>query len=211
MHPSAMNNLPPNQMDNMPPNSMDNMPQNQMNNPMNNPMNNMNNMPPSQMNNPMNNMNNMPPNQMNNMNPNMFPQNNNMMGGFPMQVPNMNNMNFQGGMFNNMMNIPPQERITVEGEHLLEKVKEILATKTDDDRTESLGETLFYFLTYFIPQYKLNTTGGKFSDTELCSKLTGILIKTDENNLCELLAKTERLYNSLKDVIEKMLSSGKLG
>lgn len=136
------------------------------------------------------------------------------MPGF--QIPTMTNMNFPQNNFmnQNMMNLQPpsnEKKITIESENLVEKVKLVLQIKNEDEKTECLGESLFYFLKEFIPQYKLNITGGKCSDAELCSKLTGILIKTDETNLLEIISDNDRLYGSLKEVIEKMLSSNKLG
>ena len=102
------------------------------------------------------------------------------------------------------------ERITVEGEGLVDKVKEKLKIENVDDRTEALGEVLFYFLLKFIPQYKLNMTEGKCSDTTLCSKLTGILIRTDVNNLLEIISSTSRLENSLRDVLLKLIQANRL-
>ncbi len=112
------------------------------------------------------------------------------------QVPNMENQYMQND--NNMM------RITVEGEHLLDKIKEKLTIENEEDRTEAVGETLFYFLIKFIPEYGLNTTNGKFNDSDLCSKLTGILIKTEPYNLLQIISSTQGLYNSLKDVLNKL-------
>ena len=98
-------------------------------------------------------------------------------------------------------------RITVEGEHLLETIQEKLKIENVDDRTEAVGETLFYFLIKFIPQYGLNTTNGKFNDSDLCSKLTGILIKTDPNILLQIISSTQGLFNSLKDVLNKLIQA----
>ena len=98
-------------------------------------------------------------------------------------------------------------RITVEGEHLLETIQEKLKIENVDDRTEAVGETLFYFLIKFIPQYGLNTTNGKFNDSDLCSKLTGILIKTEPKILLQIISNTQGLYNSLKDVLNKLIQS----
>lgn len=111
---------------------------------------------------------------------------------------------------NPMMHSDHVERITVEGEGLVDKVKEKLKIENIDDRTEALGEVLFYFLLKFIPQYKLNMTEGKCSDTTLCSKLTGILIRTDVNNLLEIISSTSRLENSLRDVLLKLIQANRL-
>jgi polyadenylate-binding protein len=109
-----------------------------------------------------------------------------------------------------IMHAENAERITVEGEGLVDKVKEKLKIENVDDRTEALGEVLFYFLLKFIPQYKLNMTEGKCSDTTLCSKLTGILIRTDVNNLLEIISSTSRLENSLRDVLLKLIQANRL-
>jgi RNA recognition motif-containing protein len=112
-------------------------------------------------------------------------------------IPNMDNN------FNNSNN----EKITVEGVHLLDSIKEKLQIDNEEERTEAIGETLFYFLIKFIPQYGLNTTNGEFNDSDLCSKLTGILIKTEPNILLQIISTTSGLYNSLKDVLSKLIRS----
>ena len=112
-------------------------------------------------------------------------------------IPNMDNN------FNNSNN----EKITVEGVHLLDSIKEKLQIDNEEERTEAIGETLFYFLIKFIPQYGLNTTNGEFNESDLCSKLTGILIKTEPNILLQIISTTSGLYNSLKDVLSKLIRS----
>ena len=116
------------------------------------------------------------------------------------QMPMMQNFNNQI-MNNENKNI---HRITVEEENLLEIIKEKLKIENQDERIEAVGETLFYFLIKFIPEYGLNTTQGKISDSDLCSKLTGILIKTDPTILLQIISNTQGLYNSLKDVLNKL-------
>ena len=120
--------------------------------------------------------------------------------------PNYNQqMQNMGNQF--MQNDNNMARITVEGEHLLDTIKEKLKIENSDDRTEAVGETLFYFLIKFIPQYGLNTTNGEFNDSDLCSKLTGILIKTEPSVLLQIISSTQGLYNSLKDVLNKLIQS----
>ena len=126
------------------------------------------------------------------------------------QQRNMDMQNMQNiQMMPNMPNAPNQNnnKITVEGENLLETVKENLKVEDPNERTEAVGETLFYFLIKFIPDYGLNTTNGKFNDSDLCSKLTGILIKTDPSILLQIISTTSGLYNSLKDVLNKLVQS----
>lgn len=129
---------------------------------------------------------------------------------YQMPQNNFNAITAQPQMNPMPMAITQEKKITVEEEGLVDKVKEILKMENADDRTESLGETLFYFLLKFIPQYKLNITEGKCTDTTLCSKLTGILIRTDVNNLLEIISNTYRLYNSLKDVLVKLMKTNRL-
>ena len=140
-------------------------------------------MPPQQhnMNNNMPNMNNMMPNMINNNVPNM--QNDLMI--------NPNNMS--------------SEKNTVEGEHLFEKISEKLKIENPDERTEAIGEILFYFLIKFIPQYGLNITNGMITDEDLCSKLTGIYIKTEPKILLNIISSTHNLYISSKDVINTLI------
>ncbi len=66
---------------------------------------------------------------------------------------------------------------------------------------------MFYFLIKFIPQYGLNITNGMISDEDLCSKLTGILIKTEPDILLGIISSTQGLYNSLKDVLNTLMQS----
>ena len=102
------------------------------------------------------------------------------------------------------------KKITVEEENLLEIVKNQLKIENPDERTEALGETIYYFLIKFIPEYKLNITKGKCDDDFLCSKLTGILIKTKQENLIQIFSKTTRLYNALKEVLLNLMRNNKL-
>ena len=117
---------------------------------------------------------------------------------------NMQNMQSDFIMNQNNMN---SERITVEGEHLLDTIKEKLKIDNMEERTEAIGEKLFYFLIKFIPQYGLNITNGMISDEDLCSKLTGILIKTEPDILLGIISSTQGLYNSLKDVLNTLMQS----
>ncbi len=125
----------------------------------------------------------------------------------------INNNNMNNNMFNNKNVISgnfENKKITVEGEHLVEQVKEKLKIENPDDMTEALGETLFYFLMKFIPEYNLNITNGKYDDTTICSRLTGILIKTNPENLLEIISKTEGLYLSLKEVLLQLMQTNRL-
>ena len=125
------------------------------------------------------------------------------------QMPNsqiMPNVQMMDNQYNQNVN-NNMVRITVEGEHLPETIQEKLKIENEEERTEAVGETLFYFLIKFIPQYGLNTTNGQFNDSDLCSKLTGILIKTDPKMLLQIISNTQGLYNSLKDVLNKLIQA----
>ena len=103
-----------------------------------------------------------------------------------------------------------EQRITVESESLVDKVKQILQIENPNERTETLGEVLFYFLMQFIPQYKLNITEGKCDDTTISSKLTGILIRTNADNLLQMISTTTHLKNSLQDILLKLIQANRL-
>ena len=45
------------------------------------------------------------------------------------------------------------------------------------------------------------------SDEDLCSKLTGILIKTEPNILLGIISSTQNLYTSLKDVLNTLIQA----
>jgi len=127
------------------------------------------------------------------------PQMNNMMSNIP---PNQSEL-----LMNPIQMNGANDKITVEGENLLESIKEKLKIENPDDRTEAIGEILFYFLIKFIPQYGLNTTHGMFKDEDLCSKLTGILIKTEPHILLQIISNTNSLYTSLKDVLKTLIQT----
>ncbi len=129
-------------------------------------------------------------------------------------INNMNNMNNLNNTNQNRKNIQKmpmieskvfqEDKITVESVNLVQKIKDKLKIENPEERTENIGEVLFYFLIKFIPQYNLNDTNGACDDSSLCSKLTGILIRTDTNNLLNIISSTEKLYNSLRDVVNKL-------
>jgi hypothetical protein len=96
---------------------------------------------------------------------------------------------------------PVQQRFRVDNIEFVTEIQKILMIKNVDERHELLGETIFYFLLKFIPQNSLNITGGRFDDTILCSKLTGILLHTDPNELVEIVSNVQVLTMTIKDVI----------
>jgi hypothetical protein len=97
---------------------------------------------------------------------------------------------------------PQQYRVKTDNIEFVNEIKKILLIQNTEERNELLGETIFYFLLHhLIPKYNLNITRGKYDDTILCSKLTGILLHTDEAELLEIVSNTEILLLTIKDVI----------
>jgi hypothetical protein len=94
-----------------------------------------------------------------------------------------------------------QQRFRVDNVEFVSEIQKILIIKNIEERHELLGETIFYFLLKFIPQNNLNLSGGRFDDTILCSKLTGILLHTDPNELIEIVSNTQVLTMTIRDVI----------
>ena len=62
----------------------------------------------------------------------------------------------------------------------------------------------------FIPQYKLNITRGKCEYDVICARLTGILIKSNQEYLLQIISKTTRLYNALKEVLLNLMQNNQL-
>jgi RNA recognition motif-containing protein len=138
--------------------------------------------------------------------------------GFPNQVPNqfsqnmynphvnaqMNQINSQISQINPFGN--PQVNKSSEDLEFLEEVKKILRKGASDERTEHLGETIFYYLLRFISKYNLNTSKGRFDDPTLCSKLTGMFLSIEEADLMEIISKNEVLTMTIMDVVNVRLS-----
>jgi hypothetical protein len=116
------------------------------------------------------------------------------------QLQKMQQLNQNRGNMNLNLNTNIKTR-TQENMELVNKIKQIIAIPNLEERKELLGETIFYFLLRFISSYNLNQTFGKFSDDVLCSKLTGIFLHTDENELVKILSNMEILILTIKDVI----------
>ena len=125
---------------------------------------------------------------------------------------NYNKYEIGDNYYNNHSNhfTNPNKKITVECENLFETVKNKLQIENPEERTEALGETLYYFLIKFIPQYKLNITRGKCEDDVICARLTGILIKSNQEYLLQIISKTTRLYNALKEVLLNLMQNNQL-
>lgn len=121
-------------------------------------------------------------------------------------VGNQNNINFNdtknsNNISNNFNNQQKNLQEREDNEELVQTVKTILQNKESEERTEMLGETLFYFLLNFIGKHNLNVSNGKFDDTFLCSKLTGILMHTNEDQLVGIIKNSEILKLTIQDVI----------
>ena len=119
-----------------------------------------------------------------------------------LQQQNQNNLNQLVNNSNNNNNNNFNQKQGDDNIDLVLKVKNILKEKESEERSEMLGETLFYFLLDFINTFKLNISLGKFDDTFLCSKLTGILMHTEENQLIEIIRNSEILKLTIQDVIK---------
>ena len=125
---------------------------------------------------------------------------------------NYNKYEIGDNYYNNHSNhfTNPNKKITVESENLIDTIKKKLQIENPEERTEALGETLYYFLMKFIPQYKLNITRGKCEDDVICARLTGILIKSNQEYLLQIISKTTRLYNALKEVLLNLMQNNQL-
>lgn len=148
-------------------------------------------------------------------NPNMNNQNQaknqGQMGVNPNMNPNVNGNNFNPYMMNaymqnmqqqnNKQNMMTQNPPKMDNMDFVRDIQKILSLNLSEERTELLGETIFYFLQQFIAQYKLNNTEGMFDDIVLCSKLTGILLQTEEGHLIEIVSNNDILILTIKDVI----------
>jgi hypothetical protein len=125
-----------------------------------------------------------------------------MMNMLMAQQQNMKNMQAMNtGVNTNQVSQPQTYKVQIDNLEFVNEIKKILLIQNSEEKTELLGETIFYFLLNIIPKYNLNITNGKFDDTILCSKLTGILLHTDESELLEIVSNTEILLLTIKDVI----------
>lgn len=111
------------------------------------------------------------------------------------QMPQQNTTNNQSNI-NNMTPVAQEDNFD-----FFKTIDKILKRPNSDERMENLGELIFYFLIDFIPKYKLNDSQGKFDDTILCSKLTGILIHEDDDEILEIFSSTDNLLVFIKSVV----------
>ena len=114
------------------------------------------------------------------------------------QTQNMNNIQNQRSNLqkNNLMATSVNEN-----SEFIRNIENILRQPHSGERTENLGEVIFYYLLDFIPKNKLNDTEGQFDDTILCSKLTGILIHEDDQEIIDIVSNTENLLIFIKNVV----------
>jgi len=111
------------------------------------------------------------------------------------QMPQLNTTNNQSNV-NSMTPVAQKDNVD-----FFKTIDNILKRPNSDERMENLGELIFYYLIDFIPKYKLNDSQGKFDDTILCSKLTGILIHEDDDEILEIFSSTENLLVFIKSVV----------
>lgn len=116
------------------------------------------------------------------------------------QPQNLMNLQQNQRLNNLQMNNPMQTSVN-ENSEFIKNIENILQLPHSEERTENLGEIIFYYLLDFIPKYKLNVTGGQFDDTILCSKLTGILIHEDDQEIVDIVSNTENLLIFIKNVV----------
>ena len=95
--------------------------------------------------------------------------------------------------------------ITVEEVHLYEKILDKFLITDDSERREQIGETLFYFLERFIPQYNINKTNGLYDNHNLCAKTTGILLSAKPSELLQIVSSTQTLYYILIELVKKLV------
>lgn len=137
-----------------------------------------------------------------NMNPMMIKQQQQMYMIQNMQKQqHMQNMQRQTQNNQNLQQTQLKTSKNAENEKLVNDIKMIMQMKESDEKTELLGETLFYFLLGAISKYKLNITNGVYDDAILCSKLTGILLQAEENELLDIVENNEILVMTIRDVI----------
>lgn len=130
----------------------------------------------------------------NNFNPSMTNQVNT-----PNSILNTGNLhinNNQGYQINRIIGLKENENI-----EFIKNIENILKQPHTDERTENLGEVIFYFLLDLISKFNLNVTKGQFDDTILCSKLTGILINEDDQEIYSIVSKNENLLVFINNVI----------
>ena len=138
----------------------------------------------------------MNPNQMNQQQMNQYNQ---------MQQMRMNQMNQMQQMQQNQSRNITQPKGRNDNGEFVDSIKKIIQITNIEEKTELLGETIFYFLMSFISKYNLNQSNGKFDDTHLCSKLTGIFLQTDEKEIIEIFSNSEILMLTIKDVVMVIL------
>lgn len=119
---------------------------------------------------------------------------NNPMNANPNVVNNQNQR--ANNQLNNLVVIPKNESA-----EFIKTIEDILQKPHSEERTENLGEVIFYFLLDFIPKFKLNVTQGQYDDTILCSKLTGILIHEDDQEILDIVSNTDNLLMFIRNVV----------
>ncbi len=116
----------------------------------------------------------------------------------PNMNPQMNQINSQMSQISPFGNTQIKSAEDIE---FLNEVNKIFRNPNSDEKTESLGETVFYYLLRFISKFNLNISKGRFDDPTLCSKLTGMFLSIDEKDLLEIFSNQEVLTMTINDVL----------
>jgi hypothetical protein len=135
------------------------------------------------------------------MNPNMNPIMNpgmNQNVNPNMSNPQFNQINSQMSQISPFNNQPIKSSEDIE---FMNEVNRIMRIPNSDEKTELLGESIFYYLLRFISKYNLNISKGRFDDPTLCSKLTGMFLSIEEKDLLDIFTNQDVLTMTIKDVL----------
>jgi hypothetical protein len=132
-------------------------------------------------------------------NPNMMQGNSNVNQNLNMHInPQLSQINSQMSQISPFNAQPTKSSEEVE---FLNEINKILRSPNSEERTELLGETIFYYLLRFIAKYNLNISKGRFDDPTLCSKLTGMFLSIEEKDLLDIFSNQEVLTITINDVL----------
>ncbi len=141
-----------------------------------------------------------------NMNQQMPPQfmNQQMTQQMTQQMNQINSQMSQINPFGNTNTVPMRNNNNTDPE-FISKIVSILKNPNVEERTDQLGEIIFYYLLKFIAKFNLNVSEGRFDDPTLCSKLTGMFLSIEEKDLLEILSKNDILVLTIKDVVNVII------
>ncbi len=117
----------------------------------------------------------------------------------PHMTQQMNQINSQMSQINpfGAQNTPNSQNA-----ELMKQIGQVLKNPNEAEKTEQLGEIIFYHLLMFISKFNLNTSEGKYDDPTLCSKLTGMFLSIEEKDLLEIIPNNDILVLTVKDVVK---------